>query len=77
LPRVCLEVARAAERRFVEAGEALRTLPRRQMTPARIIEAIYHRLLAKLVAQGFRQLEPKVRLTKGEKLRIALAKVLW
>jgi phytoene synthase len=77
LPQVCLEVARTAERRVREAGEALRTLPRRPMTPARIIEAIYHRLLAKLVAQGFRQLEPKVRLTKGEKLRIALAKVLW
>jgi squalene synthase HpnD len=77
LARVCLEVARAAEARFTEAGQALAKLPRRPLTPARIIMGIYRRLLAKLVAQGFRRLEPKVRLTKGEKLRIALAKVLW
>jgi squalene synthase HpnD len=77
LARVCLEVARAAEARFTEAGQALAKLPRRPLTPARIIMGIYRRLLAKLVTQGFRRLEPKVRLTKGEKLRIALAKVLW
>jgi len=77
LAQVCLEVARAAEARFTEAGQALAKLPRRPLTPARIIMGIYRHLLAKLVAQGFRRLEPKVRLTKGEKLRIALAKVLW
>jgi squalene synthase HpnD len=77
LAQVCREVARGAEARFTEAGQALAKLPRRPLTPARIIMGIYRRLLAKLVAQGFRRLEPKVRLTKGEKLRIALAKVLW
>jgi phytoene synthase len=77
LPQVCREVARIAEARFAEAGEALAQLPRRAMTPARIIKTVYHRLLAKLIALEFRQFEPKVRLTKGEKLRIALAKVLW
>ena len=77
LAQVCLDVARAAEMRFVEAGRSLAALPRRPLTPARIIMGIYRRLLAKLMLQGFRQFEPKVRLSKGEKLRIALAKVLW
>jgi phytoene synthase len=77
LAKVCLDVAQAAEARFAEAGDALGRLPRRAMTPARIIEAVYHRLLARLTMLEFRQLEPKVRLTKGEKLRIALAKVMW
>ncbi|HWA43849.1 MAG TPA: presqualene diphosphate synthase HpnD [Hypericibacter adhaerens] len=77
LPLVCLDVAKVAETRFAEAAEALRVLPHRAMTPARIIEGIYHRLLARLTAEGFRRLEPKMRLSKGEKLRIALARLVW
>jgi phytoene synthase len=77
LAQVCLDVARAAEMRFAEAGRSLAALPRRPLTPARIIMGIYRRLLTKLMQRGFRRFEPKVRLSKGEKLRIALARVLW
>ncbi|MFZ5792446.1 MAG: presqualene diphosphate synthase HpnD [Pseudomonadota bacterium] len=76
LPQVCAEVAAEAERRFEEAAALLARLPRRPLTPARIIRAVYRRLLEKLVRRGFRQLEPKLRLGKFERLRLALAELL-
>lgn len=75
LVAVCEAVAERAERRFREAAATLGQLPRRELKPARIIYAIYHRLLERLRARGFATLEP-VRLGKWEKLRIALGN-LW
>lgn len=75
LAAVCEALADRAEHRFREAAATLRQLPRRELKPARIIYAIYHRLLERLRAHGFSTLVP-VRLGKWEKLRIALGN-LW
>ncbi len=71
LAGVCAAVAERAERRFAEATATLAHLPRRELKPARIIHAIYHRLLERLRDEGFATAQP-VRLGKWEKLRIAL-----
>jgi presqualene diphosphate synthase len=78
-PRVaqaCEQLAERAEARFQAAARTLAGLSRRDLKPARIIHAIYHRLLERLRDRGFRALEPAVRLGRWEKLAIALRNLL-
>lgn len=76
LADVCDRLARRAEARFAAAERTLAGLSRRDLKPARIIRAIYRRLLQRLTERGFRTLEPAVRLGRGEKLAIALRNLL-
>jgi phytoene synthase len=73
---VCERVAERAEARFRAADATLAGLSRRDLKPARIIRAIYHRLLERLRERGFRTLEPPVKLGRSEKLAIALRNLL-
>jgi phytoene synthase len=76
LAEACERLAERAEARFRAAGETLAALSRRDLKPARIIRAIYHRLLVRLRERGFRVLEPPVRLGRWEKLSVALRNLL-
>jgi len=76
LAEVCRRVAERAESRFRAADKTLAGLSRRDLKPARIIRAIYHRLLDRLQERGFAMIEPPVKLGRGEKLAIALRNLL-
>ena len=76
LAAACERVAERAETRFRAAAKTLAGLSRRDLKPARIIRAIYHRLLQRLRTRGFATLEPPVRLGRWEKLAIALRNLL-
>ena len=72
LPAVCRELADMAEQRFAEAARLMARCRRGPMRPARIMLAVYRRLLARLQQRGWRDLGEEVRLPKAEKLWIAL-----
>ena len=67
--------AEVARRRFPEARTSLAAMAvgdRTALRPAVIMMAVYSRLLDRLVAGGWRQLEPPVKLPRAEKMWIAL-----
>ena len=75
LPAVCAALAEVARRRFVEARTSLAAMAtgdRSALRPAVIMMAVYSRLLDRLVAGGWRRLEPPVKLPRAEKMWIAL-----
>ena len=72
LPEACRELAEMAEQRFAEAARLMARCRRGPMRPARIMLAVYRRLLTRLQRRGWRELGEEVRLPKAEKLWIAL-----
>lgn len=68
----CEAVASVALERFAAAAAMLRGLPRQPARPARIMLAVYRRLLDRMIRRGFAQLEPRMRLSGRERLWIAL-----
>jgi len=72
LGAVAAEVARAARTRFAQAEAVLAAVDRRRARPARVIFAVYSRLLERLLAVGFAAPRHRVSLGKLEKLWLAL-----
>lgn len=72
LQAVAAEVAEAARLRFAEAHAILATIDRKAARPVRMIDAVYSRLLERLVAAGFAPPRTRVKLGKLEKLWLAL-----
>ncbi|HYF07500.1 MAG TPA: squalene/phytoene synthase family protein [Acetobacteraceae bacterium] len=70
---VARSLAAEAEAGFANAEAELRGLNTRALQPARIMMWGYRRLLDRLIARGFTPPRPRPRLTRGEKLRMALA----
>jgi len=68
LAGVCAEIESLAEQRFAAAQAVLSRLSRSDMRPARLILVVYQRLLQRLHAGGYRNLEQRVSLSKAEKL---------
>jgi presqualene diphosphate synthase len=76
LPAVCDDLAALADDRFAEAERLMALCKRGPMRPARIMLAVYRRLLQRLRQRGWqdcwRDGAARVSLPKGEKLWIAL-----
>lgn len=72
LADACRELAGMAEQRFAEAERLMARCRRGPMRPARIMLAVYRRLLRRLQQRGWREPGRDVRLLKAEKLWIAL-----
>ncbi|HVO15959.1 MAG TPA: presqualene diphosphate synthase HpnD [Alphaproteobacteria bacterium] len=72
LPRLCDELAALARRRFAEAESAIARGPRRALRPAIIMMHVYRRILDRLEARGWTQLDQPVAVGKAAKLWIAL-----
>ncbi|GAB4353244.1 MAG: hypothetical protein Kow00114_02380 [Kiloniellaceae bacterium] len=72
LPAVCREFAAMAEERFAEAERLMALCARGPMRPARIMLAVYRRLLSRLQADDWRDMSLRTSLPKAEKLWIAL-----
>jgi phytoene synthase len=62
---VCDALAAAAEDRFAAASAVLDAMPRRELRPARLILAVYRRLLQRLRQRGFARLDEPVKLSKA------------
>lgn len=77
LPRVCAEVAEMAERHFVAAEAVLRLCNRRSRRPAAMMKGVYHALLRRLVADEWRHPATLVKLSKFEKIWIALRHAVY
>ena len=71
LPKVRAELARTALAKFTAAREALHELDWRVLRPALLMMGVYERYLEKMVARGWANGQPKVQLSKFEKLSIA------
>ena len=72
--RVCDDIAALADKHYATARRLIAACPRNPARPARIILAVYERLLAKLTARGFAPgdiIEP-LRLNRFEKLSLVL-----
>jgi phytoene synthase len=72
LAAVCGDLAALAEERFAEAKRLMAHCRRGPMRPARIMLAVYWRLLHRLKRRGWGDLNAEVRLPKAEKLWLAL-----
>lgn len=72
LPAVCFELAALAEERFAESRSLMARCQRGPMRPARIMLAVYHRLLVRLKQDAWSDVDTRVSLPKAEKLWIAL-----
>jgi squalene synthase HpnC len=68
----CAELARRAEAGFARAEADLAAHDSRALKPARVMMWGYRRLLQRMLARGFRAPCMPVRLTRGEKFRMAL-----
>lgn len=66
LPQACEALARRAEMRFAEARQALARCKRRRLWAAEAMMLLYGRLLARLIARGWRDLSRGVRIRKRE-----------
>ena len=77
LAGACTELARLAEIRFGETEEILRTLDPVKVRPALIMKEVYHRLLKRLQADGWRDVTRRVKVSKLEKLAIAARAILF
>lgn len=71
-PRVCAELAEHARKRFDEAVAALADCDRRALRPASIMRVVYSGILERLLRRGWNRLDQPVRVSKPEKLWIAL-----
>jgi squalene synthase HpnD/squalene synthase HpnC len=75
LPEACAFVAAIARKRFGEAEELLAAMTvadRRCLRPAVVMMTVYRRLLERLEAGAWRDLERRVKLPRWEKMWIAL-----
>ncbi len=72
LPAVCRALADMAEERFAEAERLMAQCARGPMRPARVMLALYRRLLARLKADDWRDMTVRTSLPKAERLWIAL-----
>ncbi|NIA69836.1 presqualene diphosphate synthase HpnD [Pelagibius litoralis] len=72
LPAVCFDLAAMAQERFTESRRLMAACRRGPMRPARIMLAVYQRLLTRLQQQGWNDISLRVRLPKAEKLWLAL-----
>ena len=72
LPRACEALADLAEARFATARAALAGLDRRALWPAVAMMLLYHRLLRRLRARGWEELEARPRLSGAERFAVAL-----
>lgn len=68
----CAELARQAQEGFARAEAELETHDRRALKPARVMMWGYRRLLDRMLEAGFGAPRRRARLTKGERLRMAL-----
>ena len=74
-PRVgeaCDKLADLAEQDFRDARAAMALCPRRAMRPARAMGAVYHAQLQKLRQRGWARLGEPIKLSKPQKLWLAL-----
>ncbi len=72
LADACAAMARQAHERFVASEALLTRCERRCRRPCRVMLQLYGRLLDRLVARGWRQPAPRLRLGAAEKLGIVL-----
>lgn len=72
LPAVCFDLAAMADERFAESWRLMACCQRGPMRPARLMLAVYQRLLTRLKQQGWSDVSVRVRLPNAEKLWIAL-----
>ena len=72
LASVCAEVAEMAKQAFAESESILPRLNRSRMRPAILMMAVYRRILVGLEARGWDRLGEPVRISRAEKLWIAL-----
>ncbi len=72
LPRVCEDVAALAHRRFKESRALIARCNRRRLKPCTLMIEVYHRLLERLERRGWENLQQPVRVSRPEKLWIAL-----
>lgn len=72
LADACCALAGMAEQRFAEAERLMARCRRGPMRPARIMLAVYRRLLQRLQQRGWHNHARDIRLPKAEKLWIAL-----
>ncbi|MEM6944297.1 MAG: squalene/phytoene synthase family protein [Pseudomonadota bacterium] len=75
LPALSLELGRLARAEFDAARAAIPAHDRRSLTPALMMMGVYENVLNRLVSRGF-VAGPRVRLSKGAKLRAAFTAVL-
>ncbi|NKC32758.1 squalene/phytoene synthase family protein [Falsiroseomonas selenitidurans] len=72
----CEDLAARAAAGFERAERALRALDARAMKPARVMMWGYHRLLHRMLANGFAHPRRRARLRRGEKLQMAARALL-
>ena len=72
LAGACRDLADLAEQRFAEAERLMALCKRGPMRPARIMLAVYRRLLTRLEQRDWRDIAERISLPKAEKLWIAL-----
>ena len=72
IPEACQALARIARERFAEAETAFRACDRRALRPARAMMMNYRRVLGELERRGWSHLETPVRISRPEKILIAL-----
>lgn len=72
LGAICAEIAVRARQHYQSAAEAMRKCARGPMRPARAMGAIYRAYLDGLERRGWTKLDEKVRLSKLQKISIAL-----
>lgn len=72
LPAACAEMSDFARERFARARALLARCARRRIRPARLMLEVYERILRRLIARGWTQPAPPVRLGRAERLWIVL-----
>jgi phytoene synthase len=77
LAPVCAELAEMARARFARARDLLARLDRRRVKPAILMLEVYQRLLRRLESRGWDRLQVPVRISRPEKLWIALRHSLF
>ncbi len=61
-----------AARRFAESRALIARIPRRTIKPAILMQEMYWRILRRLEARGWEKVEPRLSLSKGLKIWVAL-----
>lgn len=68
LPAVCRDVAVVALLHYAEADAAMALCPRREMRPARVMQAVYHNLLDRMLVADWQRFDQRVTAPKAVKL---------
>ena len=71
LPQVREELSETAREKFAQARTALQSLDWKLLRPALLMMGVYERYLDKMTARGWANNQPKVQLSKMEKLLIS------